>query len=83
MGAAEQPHHQRGETIMRPGVLPFQYAQEKSSNGMTALAGLPLYLALIYGAILPQAIQRHGHVRDGGQGYTDAQVMVPSGCYRD
>lgn len=32
--------------MVAQGVLPFQYEEEKSSTGMTALAGLPLYLAL-------------------------------------
>ena len=29
---------------MTQGVLSFQYEEEKTSTGMTALAGLPLYL---------------------------------------
>jgi len=33
--------------MMPQGVLPFQYQEEKFSNGMTALAGLPAYLHLV------------------------------------
>ena len=33
---------------MPQGVLPFQYQEETSSAGMTALAGLPTYLDLAY-----------------------------------
>ena len=32
---------------MPQGVLPFQYAQEKNSTGMTAMARLAAYLDLI------------------------------------
>jgi hypothetical protein len=32
--------------MMPQGVLPFQYLEETSSSGMTALAGLPAYLDL-------------------------------------
>ena len=31
---------------MTQGLLPFKYEKEESSNGMTALAGLPIYLDL-------------------------------------
>jgi len=31
---------------MTQGVLPFKYEEEESRNGMTALAGLPVYLDL-------------------------------------
>ena len=31
---------------MSQGVIPFKYETEKNTTGMTALAGLPLYLDL-------------------------------------
>ncbi len=31
---------------MTQSVLPFKYAKEKNDTGMTALAGLPIYLDL-------------------------------------
>ena len=31
---------------MAQGILPFKYETEKSTTGMTALAGLPVYLDL-------------------------------------
>ena len=31
---------------MAQGVLPFKYESEKKTTGMTALAGLPVYLDL-------------------------------------
>jgi hypothetical protein len=32
--------------IMSQGGLPFKYEEERTKNGMTALAGLPVYLDL-------------------------------------
>ena len=61
---------------MRQGVLPFQYREEKTSSGMTALAGLPTYLDLAQVAGLSQSIQRHVKLRQGKQGWSDAQVVT-------
>ena len=36
----KQTYHQRGETSMAQGILPFKYEEEKKTMGMTALAGL-------------------------------------------
>ena len=50
---------------MPQGVLPFQYQEEKSFSGMTALAGLPTYLDLAYVAGLSQSIQHHLKLWEG------------------
>ena len=50
---------------MQQGALPFQYAEEKNSTGMTALAGLVTYLDLLQVAGL----------REGTQGWTDSQMV--------
>ncbi len=42
----KQIYHQRGETIMAQGVLPYKYEEEGNPSGMTAMAGLPIYLDL-------------------------------------
>ena len=60
---------------MSQGVLPFQYEEEKTSTGMTALAGLPAYLDLARVAGLARSIGRHVRVREGGQGWSDSQVI--------
>lgn len=60
---------------MAQGILCFQYQEEQTAGGMTALAGLPLYLELIQAAGLRQSIQRHVHVQ-GSQGWTDSQVIL-------
>ena len=44
-------YHQRGETIMSQGVLPFQYQEKNRAVGLTALAGLPAYLDLAQAAV--------------------------------
>lgn len=61
---------------MPQGVLPFQYQEEQTSSGMTALAGLPTYLDLAYVAGLSQSIQHHVKLREGRQGWSDAQVIT-------
>ncbi len=57
---------------MKRGILPFQYEQEKTSTGMTALAGLPPYLDLAQVAGLSRSIERHVRLREEGQGWTEA-----------
>lgn len=60
---------------MRQGVLPFQYAGETSGKGMTAFAGLGLYLDVLHAAGVPAAADREIGVRDG-QGYRDGQMLA-------
>jgi hypothetical protein len=61
---------------MAQGALPFKYEEEKKATGMTALAGLPVYLDLAHKIRLTQSIQRHLRVREKGQGWTDAQIVI-------
>ena len=61
---------------MKQGVLPFQYAEEKSSTGMTALSGLMTYLELIQAAGLRSSVEGHMGLREGGQGWTDSQMII-------
>ena len=61
---------------MRQGVLPFQYEQEKSSTGMTALSGLMTYLELIHASGLRSSAERHVGLRECGQGWTDSQIVT-------
>src|SRR3990172_5061680 len=69
-------YHQRGESIMSQGVLPYQYQGQLRESGMTALGGLPVYLDLAQVSGLSQSIRRHVRVREGSQGWTDAQMVT-------
>jgi hypothetical protein len=61
---------------MKQGVLPFQYEEEKTSTGMTALAGLPGYLELARVVGLARSIERHVNLREGAQGWSDSQMVT-------
>ncbi len=61
---------------MAQGILPFKYEAEKATTGMTALAGLPMYLDLARIIGLSKSIQKHLKVREDGQGWTDSQVVL-------
>ena len=61
---------------MKQGVLPFEYEEEKKDTGITGLAGLPLYLDLARIVCLVKSIQKHLKIREGTQGWTDAQMVI-------
>ena len=61
---------------MQQRTLPFHYAEENESTGMTALSGLPAYLDLAAVARLGESVRRHVGVREGTQGWTDAQMVM-------
>ena len=61
---------------MSQGILPFQYEEEKSSTGMTALGGLPAYLDLAQVVGLRASVGRHVKLREGGQGWSDSQMVI-------
>ncbi|MDO9514917.1 MAG: IS1380 family transposase [Syntrophales bacterium] len=61
---------------MAQGILPFKYETEKNTTGMTALAGLPVYLDLAQVTGLSKSIEKHLKVRKGGQGWTDSQMVL-------
>ena len=61
---------------MAQGALPFQYAEERRSAGVTALAGLAAYLDLAQVAGLHESVRRHLVVNQGRQGWTDSQIVI-------
>ncbi len=61
---------------MKQGLLPFQYTEEKSSTGVTALSGLMTYLELMHLSGLRPSVERYLGLRKGGQGWTDSQVVT-------
>ncbi len=60
---------------MSQGVLGYQYEEEKKAVGLTAMAGLPVYLDLARVMGFSESVQKHVRVR-GPQGYTDAQMLT-------
>ena len=52
---------------MSQGELPFKYEEEKKATGMTALAGLPVYL-VAQKTGLSKSIQKHLKIREGRDG---------------
>ena len=75
MRLRESIYHQRGEVIMAQGVLSYQCEEEKKAAGLTALAGLPVYLDLLRALGFRESVQQHLRVR-GTQGYTDGQLLT-------
>ena len=56
--------------------LPFQYAEENTSTGMTSLSGLPAYVDMAEVSGLVESVRTHMIVREGDQGWTDAQMIM-------
>ena len=61
---------------MTQGIVPFKYEEQKKDTGMTALAGLPVYLDLAKVVGLSKSIQKHLKIRTNGQGWTDTQMVL-------
>ena len=59
---------------MAQGVLSFKYEEEKKDTGMTALAGLPVYMDLASAMGMHESIERHLHIKQ--QGWTDRQTLM-------
>lgn len=62
--------------MVTQGVLEFQYQPDSTKTGLTANAGLPLYLDLAFRSGLVESLRRHLEVRRGGQGWADEQVVL-------
>ncbi len=59
---------------MAQGVFPYKYEEEKTTSGMTSLAGLPVYLDLASVLNLGENISAHLHTKV--QGWTDEQIIM-------
>ena len=60
---------------MAQEVLPYKYEEERAERGMTALAGLPIYLDLASLLGVGDSIRAHVHLRKSGQGWADEQAV--------
>lgn len=61
---------------MTQGILPFKYETEKKESGMTAMAGLPIYLDLAKVIGLSKSIEKYLKIRENKQGWTDTQMVL-------
>ena len=61
---------------MPQGPLPFQYAEENRVTGVTSLSGLAAYLDMAQAAGLSESVRTHLGVKEGGQGWTDSQIVT-------
>jgi hypothetical protein len=61
---------------MAQGVLPYKYEEQRSDTGMTAMAGLPIYLDLASVLEVGECIRAHVHARESDQGWTDEQAVL-------
>ena len=61
---------------MPQGVLPFQYARERSSTGMTAMAGFGIYLDMMQVSGLCESVRRHIGLKEKSQGWSDVQMIT-------
>lgn len=61
---------------MAQRVLPFQYGVEERPGGMTALAGLPLYLEFPHLMGLHRLISDHVRARQADHGWSDDQMIM-------
>ena len=59
---------------MPQGVLSYKYEEEKQTGGMTALAGLPVYLDLA--SVLGLGDHIRTHIQMKAQGWTDEQMIL-------
>lgn len=60
---------------MAQGALPFHYEIDGKDSGMTAFAGLPIFLDLIKVSGMHKAIRRHVQLA-GQQGWLDMQMLL-------
>jgi hypothetical protein len=63
--------------MVAQGALPFQYVEDRKSNGATSLGGLPVYMELAMAAGLRRSVSQHVAARGScGQGWTDAEMVL-------
>jgi hypothetical protein len=62
--------------MVAQGILPFKYQADTHKSGATALTGLPVYLDLAHVLGLAEPVRRHLKVRQGTQGWSDAQLVM-------
>ena len=61
---------------MAQGALPFKYEEEKKDFGCTGVAGLLLFVDLLYKMGFLQMVNRHLNGRKGKQGWSDFYFLL-------
>jgi hypothetical protein len=61
---------------MTQGALPFKYEEEKKDFGSTALAGLLLFVDLLYKMGFLQMVNRHLNAKEDKQGWRDFYFLL-------
>ncbi len=61
---------------MTQGVLPFKYQEEKKTFGVTAVAGVLLYLDLLTKMGFSDMVQTHVCAKEGKQGWNDYRFIL-------
>jgi len=77
--------------MMAQGELGFKYEEDRQGEGMTGMAGIGTYLDLACRSGLVRSIEQHVKARQGSQGWTDTEMVVPlmmlnlvgGGCVED
>jgi len=62
--------------MMTQGELGFKYEEDRQGAGMTGMAGIGPYFDLACRSGLVRSIERHVKARQGGQGWTDVEVIL-------
>ena len=63
--------------------LPFQYAEENTSTGMTSLLGLPAYVDMAEVSGLVESVRTHMIMKEGGQDWVEgpAEPRYNQACF--
>ena len=62
--------------MSKQGILSYRIEQESASTNLTGLGGLAPYLDLACASGLVSSIHRNLEIRNGGQGWTDGQIVM-------
>ena len=62
--------------MMTQGELGFKYEVDRQGSGLTGMAGVGTYLDLACRSGLVRSLERHVKVRQGGQGWSDAETVL-------
>ncbi len=62
--------------MMTQNLLPIKVKNDGYLSGLTSLAGMLVYLELMWACRLRDSIERNVQARSGGQGWTDSEICI-------